>query len=96
MAERAAPTRVWRRHADALTRRTPRSILVVGPDSDEPLKLEGASAFVWEALAEPATDEQLVVAIGARFARAPQEVRDDVVTARVALAGHGLLLGSDA
>jgi hypothetical protein len=86
---------IWRRVEDVLTRRTSRSLLLLPPGAEEPLKLEGAAIDVWDELRRPATDVQLVVAISSRLELAEDEVRAGVVTTRETLRSRGALAGSD-
>ncbi len=79
---------MWRRADAVLTRRTSRSVLLLTEHAPEPVLLEGAAVVVWDALEQPATDAQLVTAIATQLARADDEVRADVTTAREMLCRH--------
>ena len=87
---------MWRRADDVLTRRTSRSVLILTADATEPVVLEGAAVVVWDALAQPATDAQLVTAIATELERADDDVRADVAAARELLRRHRVLVGSPA
>jgi hypothetical protein len=93
MTDRAQP--VWRQNDDVLTRRTSRSLLIVTPTSDEPLVLEGAAVSVWDALRQPATDDELIATIANAFAVTGDDVRSDVVATREVLHRQGALVGTD-
>jgi hypothetical protein len=84
----------WRRVDDVLTRRTARSILLLTADAHEPMLLEGAAVVVWDGLAQPATDAQLVTAIASLLALGIDDVRADVASARELLCGHRVLVKS--
>ncbi len=86
---------IWRRGDDIRERRTARSVLIMLPGADVPLKLEGATIFVWDALERPATDPELVHAIGLRLERTDDDVRADVFGARTALCAHGAVVRDD-
>lgn len=90
-----AEASVWRRTDDALTRRTTRSMLVSTPATGEPLVLEGAAVSVWDRLASPATDDQLATDIAAALGVPCDEVRGNVVSARIALTGVGAIVEAD-
>jgi len=91
----AGATIVWRRSAHALTRRTPRSVLMTTSISDDPVQLEGAALFVWDELARPATDDQLADRIATRFSVAGDEMKAHVLTARAALSDIGAIVEFD-
>lgn len=90
---------VWHRAGDVLVRRTLRSLLLLRPGAHDTLRLEGAAAVVWDALARPATDTQLVDTFARLDASDPaaplSDVRVVVVAARELLARHEVLVGSD-
>jgi hypothetical protein len=79
----------WRRRDTTLTRGTPRGVLMLPDDSDEPLRLDTAAALVWDALDVPLTDDALVATVASRTGTQPAAVADDVVATRVALARVG-------
>jgi hypothetical protein len=78
-----------------MSRVTPRSVLVALPDADAPAKLEGAAAFVWNALDEPATEASLVATLARRFATTPAQVRSDVAVALDELAAVRVIVPTD-
>jgi len=86
---------LWRRADDVLTRRTSRAVLVLTADAHEPVALQGAAVVVWDVLAQPATDAQLVTTIASQLARGVDDVRADVAAARELLCRHRVLVGSN-
>lgn len=86
---------IWRRADDVLTRRTPLSILVMPPGASEPLRLQGAAAYVWEALEQPASDERLTTLLGARFVVSNERVRADIAATTAILAECGAIVVAD-
>ena len=82
----AAGTVAWRRRDTTLSRRTPRAVLILADGADEPLRLEGPAVAVWDELATPLTDGALVECVAARIGSTADDVIDDVVATRTALA----------
>jgi hypothetical protein len=77
----AGSATAWRRNPHAVSRVTPRSVVVsLGLDTDT-IKLEGFAAVVWEALAEPATEDELDARLVRRTASAPAEPADAIADA---------------
>jgi hypothetical protein len=82
----AGSATAWRRNPHAVSRVTPRSILLsLGADADA-IKLEGAATAVWETLAEPATERELEARLGRRMATTPTELSQGIAGAVQALA----------
>ena len=50
----------WRRRDTTLSRRTPRAVLILAEGANEPLRLDGSAAAVWDELATALTDRELV------------------------------------
>jgi hypothetical protein len=90
MAARESPT-VWRRAGGFLSRRTPRSLLVAGSQSDV-LVLSGVAVAVWDELARPHDDSSLVATVAERLGREPDDIGDDVVAGRRVLTDAGLIV----
>ena len=88
----AAPGTRWRRVDDVLTRRTARSVLVLVPESRQPLVLAGAATAVWDVLAHAVDDSELVDRVAAQLAVDAQRARDEVVSTRVALQRAGAVV----
>jgi hypothetical protein len=64
------PQVAWRRGAFG--------IVLLPPRGEEPLTLSGTGAAVWDALASPSTESELVQHLGERFAVGSDRVRADV------------------
>lgn len=56
----ARPGRGWCRVAGTLTRRTPRSLVLLAPGSNEAIRLEAGAVAIWDAL-DAACDETAVI-----------------------------------
>ncbi|HEY7439312.1 MAG TPA: PqqD family protein [Acidimicrobiia bacterium] len=65
-----SPQTVWRRGAFG--------IVLFPPRGDDPLTLAGTGAAVWDALATPASESELVDRLGRQFAADTDRVRTDV------------------
>jgi hypothetical protein len=65
---RSRSTSSWSRNAGALFRVSARSIVVLPPNADEPLRLGGAAAVVFAVLDEPCSELALVDALRERGA----------------------------
>jgi hypothetical protein len=81
----------WRRAPRALSRRTPLGILVLLPNDDAPLRLEGAAAHVFDTCGTVATPDEMVAVIAERVERTPDDIRADVVLAINELAQLGVI-----
>jgi hypothetical protein len=60
--------------------------LILAEGAEEPLRLDGAAATVWDELAAPLTDRALVECVAARIGSTAEEVGADVIATRTALA----------
>ena len=96
MTSRVAAPIVWRRHPGALARAVPGSVLLALPGRDDVAKLEGGARLVWDALASPATDADLVARIAATHAVAAGVAAGDVVATRAELEHAGMVVACDA
>jgi hypothetical protein len=81
----------WRRTPRVLSRTTPLGILVCVPHFDAPLKLEGAAALVFEALATNASGADVVMAIANRVGRTAEDIGIDVFSSIEQLAACGAI-----
>jgi hypothetical protein len=76
---RGPPPRSWRRDPGALTRLTPRSVVVLTETSPEPVCVSGVAFVVWHSVHdEPTTDElieRVVQACGLRASSIEPAVR---------------------
>jgi hypothetical protein len=88
----AGATTVWRHDDGALSRRTPRSVIVLPADAADPLVLEGAAAIVWDELSRPANDDELVGRVAVRAGVPLDDVRADVLSTRAALVDAGAIV----
>jgi hypothetical protein len=66
-----SPQTVWRSGAFG--------IVLFPPHADEPVTLSGTGAAVWEALATPASESELVDCLGRQFGADADRVRADVI-----------------
>ena len=82
----AADSVAWRRRDTSLTRRTPRAVLIFPEHAEEPLRLDGPAAAVWDELAAPRTDRELVDRVAVRIGSTAEDIGGDVITTRTALA----------
>ncbi len=92
MAGVADPAAVWRHADNTLTRRTPRSLVVLGAAADEPLVLDGVALAIWDQFAAPATDARVAEQLAPQFATDGTEIRDVVVSTREALVHVGAIV----
>jgi hypothetical protein len=82
----AADSVAWRRRDTTLSRRTPRAVLILAEGTDEPLRLDGPAATVWDELSTPLTDRALVDCVAARMGTTADDIGADVIATRTALA----------
>jgi hypothetical protein len=73
--ELAAP---WCRAARVLWRRTLAGVVLLPPDGAEPVALSGPAAGIWELLARPMTETDLVAALAATY-----QIREERVAGEV-------------
>ena len=83
----AAPT--WRRDARALWRRSGARFVVLAPEHDEALVLEGTAALTWELLAEPIEEGELFLLLAEHFGVTRDEVADELTPFLEGLLGCG-------
>jgi hypothetical protein len=70
----------WRRDPQVLWRRCDDRIVLLAPDRDDVLVLEGTGRLIWELLELPTPHDELVAALAEAFDR-PQDEVDTEVTA---------------
>src|SRR6476469_10014541 len=75
----------WQRVDGSLVRRTPRSIVISVPAVTAPLRIEGAAAHVWDALASPRGLDEVVAALASE-AGSTDDLAGDTARALQALA----------
>ena len=72
-----------------VVRNTDRFVMVMGPATDDPLKLEGLARAVWDALERPRTAGQLTALIASRHGLDADDLGDDIeATLRMLEAAH--------
>jgi len=67
-----------RRARGLVVRDTDRFVMVMGPSTPDPLKLEGLARAVWDALDRPHTAAELTAALADRHGVGVDELRADV------------------
>jgi hypothetical protein len=95
MAGVAGATSVWRRSSGVLVRHTPRSLLISVPTAPEAVCLEGAVLTVWEQLAEPSTDAEIIAGVAEHLGVSDSEVSGNLTSARAVLAAIGAVVAVD-
>ena len=83
----AAPT--WRRDARALWRRSGARFVVLAPEHDEALVLEGTAALTWELLAETIEEGELFSLLGEHFGVTVNQVAEELAPFLEDLLGYG-------
>jgi hypothetical protein len=89
-----ASARAWRRADAILARATPFGDVVLGPNAVDPIQLEAMTSLVWEVLATPRTDAELVAEVAARIESDPDELATVVASHRDALVEAGVVVRS--
>ena len=69
---------LWVRNPDVMTRSGAFGVLVMTPDGDRPLLLEGTGVDLWQALSEPKSDAQLVADLADHYGVEVTVVEPDV------------------
>jgi len=92
---RLAPVAAWQRDPCALHRVTPSGILIAVATSDDPFRIEGAAAYVWNALETRATLDEIVTAVSATTDRSADEVRVAIAAALPQLESAGAIVRAD-
>ncbi len=92
MAGVVDPAAVWRHADNALTRRTPRSLVVLGATSTEPLVLDGVALAIWDQFAAPTDDARVAEQLAPDFATEGTDIRDVVISTRQALVHVGAIV----
>lgn len=70
--------RTWQRDVRALWRRSGSRIVLLAPEHDEALVLEGTAALTWELLAEPIEEPELFAVLAEHFGVTQYEVGDEL------------------
>lgn len=80
---------VWSRHIAALARRTVDGVVVLGPLATAPRFVDDPAASVWDLLAAPAREDELVETLAERFGAERSEVARDVAAVLAAWEADG-------
>ena len=83
----AVPT--WRRDTRALWRRSGSRFVVLAPEHEQALVLEGTAALTWELLAEPIEEGELFSLLAEHFGVTRDEVADELAPFLAGLLGFG-------
>jgi hypothetical protein len=67
-------TRAWQRHPQAVWRRSSDRIVVLPPDHEDPLLLEGSGQVIWELLAEPIEEARLTDLLAQATSEDPADI----------------------
>jgi hypothetical protein len=86
---------VLRRAAGLLSRNAGRGLLLAFPEGDGIEWLSPSASVVWEALAEPRTQDDLVDGVADLVEKPPDQVRDGVRTLLSRLRARGLVVDDD-
>jgi Coenzyme PQQ synthesis protein D (PqqD) len=79
----------WRRDERTLSRSAPGVIVLLGPDSSDPIVLRGTGVALWSALNRPQSTDELAISLAEEFDTSPDAVRSDIepVLAQLSVAG---------
>ena len=83
--------RVWERASDALWRRSGDRRILMGPSIEDVLLIEGVGGLIWDALEQPATEDDLVAELSDRFGVRTEDVRAEVASFLTELQSMGLV-----
>jgi hypothetical protein len=75
-----------------VVRDTDRFVMVLGPSTPDPLKLEGLARAVWDALDRPRTGAELTAVLADRHGVGADELRDDVDATLLMLAAAEIVV----
>lgn len=68
----------WRRAPDALWRTLDGSVLVLGPDADEPVEVQGPAAGLWDLFADATTLDDAAAELAQRHGARVEVVAADL------------------
>jgi hypothetical protein len=71
-------TRAWQRHPQAVWRRSSDRIVVLPPDHEDPLLLEGTGHVIWELLAEPIEEARLTDLLAQATSEDPADIAPQI------------------
>ncbi len=81
---------VWERAPEALWRRSGDRRILMGPSTEDVLVVEGTGGPIWDALEQPASDDDLVAELSDRFGVRAEDVRGGVASFLTELRSVGL------
>ena len=68
----------WRRNPATLWRRTTTGVVLLPPSLQEPVRLAGSAALLWDALEEPTTAADMTELLARACGEDPDRVRADI------------------
>ncbi len=83
--------RIWERAPEALWRRSGDRRILMGPSTEDVLVVEGTGVPIWDALEQPASEEDLVAELSESFGVQAEEVRGEVESFLTELRSAGLV-----
>jgi hypothetical protein len=82
--------KMWTRDAECVGTEVEDALVLLDPDGGSYFALNGPAADIWEALAEPVTQAQLVDRLVAKYRVTPEQCAASVTRVLDELAGKGL------
>ncbi|MBW3578457.1 MAG: PqqD family protein [Actinobacteria bacterium] len=70
---------VWTRVDEVLWHRTHDTVVLLPPGREEPFRIRGAGAEVWQRLAVPAVLDDMIVALAQTYRERPEQVARDLL-----------------
>ena len=83
--------RVWERAPEALWRRSGDRRILMGASTENVVVLEGTGGPIWDALEQPASEDDLVAELSDRFGVGAEDVRREVASFLTELRSVGLV-----
>ena len=83
--------RIWERAPEVLWRRSGDRRILMGPSTEDVLVVEGTGVPIWDALEQPASEEDLVTELSDRFGVRAEDVRGEVASFLTELRSAGLV-----
>ena len=83
--------RIWERAPGALWRRSGDRRILMGTSTEDVLVVEGAGVPIWDALEQPASEDDLVAELSDCFGVRAEEVRGEVASFLTELRSAGLV-----
>ncbi len=82
---------VWERVPEVVWRRSGGRRLVMGPDTEEVVVIEGSGQVIWDLLDQPIGEDELARELSAGFGIPTSELRPDIVAFLTELRSAGLV-----